>query len=177
MQLFANPVDETIDGFSFETFEEFEQAAATLNDLINDPCRAPIIDFCVFDFIEGSNEEEELFDAADITNAPRELLEEFMDEIPDLSGKESAQVFYWLDFHNVELSEALQRKDEVCLFKGSAAEAAVEIFDEVYGHDLPKEVLNYIDYDSFCNDLEQGGDIFEFSFAGRDWVCTNHSGI
>lgn len=170
MKLYADPVDETVEGFSFETFGEFETAANV------DP-EQDITGVFVFDFIEGSNEEQELFDAADITNASRELLEEFMDEIPDLSGEESAQVFYGLDFHAEELSEALQRKDEVCLFKGSAAEASVEIFDDVYGHDLPKEVLNYIDYDSFCNDLEQGGDIFEFSFAGHDWVCTNHSGI
>ena len=175
MQLFANPLDETLEGFSFETFQEFERAAATLNELINDTCRAPIIDFFVFDFIDGTNEEKELFEAAGMDSACKESLEEFMDVVPDLNEQQAAQLYYMLDIIQQDFTEAVKDMEDVNLHKGSASEAAAELFDDIYGNSIPPKVLQYVDMDKFLNDLEQGGDFVEFHFAGHDWVCTNNN--
>jgi hypothetical protein len=61
---------------------------------------------------------------------------------------------------------------EVCL-----KEAATELFDECWLHSVPESILYYIDYDSFARDYELGGDLTEFDFNNRTYICTNASGV
>ena len=76
-----------------------------------------------------------------------------------------------------EQVDALEKIDEVSLFSGRLLEAATDLFDECYAHEIPENLRTYIDYEAFANDCRCNGDMVEFRFAGEDWTCINANGI
>lgn len=120
-------------------------------------------------FIDG--DDAQLFNACGINQAN---LEEWFDDVEMLDDHEKVALFYLMD-NNIclDLSDAISKIDDVSISQCSLRDAAEELFDECYLHDVPETVRAYIDYDAFARDCEMGGDMDEFTFNGTTYTCTN----
>jgi len=64
----------------------------------------------------------------------------------------------------MHLDEAIKRRDEVILHRGSLADYAYELVSDIYPLDqLPDLIRNHIDYDSIARDLELNSEVTELS--------------
>ena len=77
----------------------------------------------------------------------------------ELSAIEKVQIEYYEDMYY--LSDALANHADVEVFEGSAIDYATQYFTESYN--ISDEIIGYIDFDAFCNDLIVGGDIKQFN--------------
>lgn len=160
MHLFCNPHSGD-EGFSFETYDEFETELENYVDLGEYD----------IDFIDGDREDAELFEAA-YTEMPA-ILESFMEFCDSRQYEEKVAMYYLIEKLNYSWKDALDKFDDVCLHEGSLVNAAEEYFFATFS--VPKEIEMYIDIESFARDCEVGGDFHEFEFCGRYYTITNHS--
>lgn len=124
-------------------------------------------------FIDG--DDAELFKACGINQAN---LAQWFDDVESLDDWQKVCLFYLMD-NNIcsDLSDAIDKIDDVSVSQCSLRDAAEELFDECYLHDVPEHVRAYIDYDRFANDCRLGGDMDEFTYQGETYTCTNANGI
>lgn len=124
-------------------------------------------------FIDG--DDSALFNACSINQAN---LEEWLDAVETLDDHEKVSLFYLMN-NNIcsNLSDAISTIDDVSISQCSLRDAAEELFDECYLHDVPEFLRSYIDYDKFARDCELGGDMTEFEFNGSTYTCTNSNSI
>lgn len=170
MQFFANPYDLSAQGFYFESFAEYEEK----RDALRNSLGFPVEEFMI-DVIDGTQAEFQLATAMKIHQGNLEQCLEVLDSSDDDSWP---ALFYLLDNGVVDnLDDALSKINDVCLYSGPLLDAATELFDECYAHEIPESVRRYINYKSFAQDCEIGGDMCEFEFAGTTYTCTNASGI
>jgi hypothetical protein len=165
--LHATPYNIDATGFYFSSVEEFETRQEALRDRFGNP-----VEEFEIQFIDG--DDSQLFDACRIHQAN---LSTWFDDIESLDRQEKAQLFYLVDQGGYDLSDALERYDDVALFDGRLIEAATQLFDDCYLCDVPEAVRNYIDYDAFANDCRIGGDMCEFRFDGDIYTVTNANGV
>jgi Antirestriction protein (ArdA) len=165
--LHAQPYNIDACGFYFTSAEEYE----TKQEALRDRFGAPVEEFEI-QYIDG--DESQLFEACKIHQGN---LATWFDDIESLDRQEKAQLFYLVDQGGYDLSEALECYDDVCLYEGPLLDAATGLFDELYLHDVPEAVRNYIDYDAFANDCRVNGDMTEFAYEGTTYTCTNANGI
>jgi hypothetical protein len=60
------------------------------------------------------------------------------------------------------LNYALGNFDDASIQESSLEDAAAQLFDECYAHDIPESLRHYIDYEKFARDVKLGGDMVEF---------------
>jgi hypothetical protein len=169
MKFYANPYAFGVSGFYFETFAEYEEKAEALTDSSG----IPVEEFEV-EVIDGTPEEVELAGEMKIDQCN---LEQCLEVLEGDAGQWPA-LFFLLNNHIVtSFDMALDKASDVCLYRGYLIDAATELFDECYAHDLPQEIINYIDYEAFARDRRLGGDMREFEFAGKTYTCTNANDI
>lgn len=170
MQFFANPYDTSATGFYFESFAEYEEKRDALRNSIG----LPVEEFEI-DVIDGTQEEVQLAAVMEINQGNLERCLEVLESSDD---SEWPALFYLLDNRVVnDLDDALSKINDVCLYPGTLIDAATELFDECYAHEIPESVRCYIDYESFARDCRIGGDMCEFKFGGNTFTCTNANGI
>jgi hypothetical protein len=146
--LYANPYDTSYTGFYFTSTEEFE---SNMN-------KAPFEEV-ELDFIDGNN--PGLFHAVKIHQGNVDLWFDELDKYSDDSHEASA-IGYLLDM--MHLDEAIKRRDEVILHRGSLADYAFELVSDVYPLDeLPDVIKHHIDYYSIGRDLELNSEVTELS--------------
>ena len=167
--LYAKPTAKELKGFDFETYNDFDAQASDLEEIANEMGIAWGTEEFEFSIAEGNRAETELFE---ICNVNAINLDYFID-ISNLEPSEQATAFWLIDNCNYSPRDALHRYHEVDIYEGSALEAATTFFDNMYDHLLPEFVRGYIDYESFSNDMERGGDLCEFVFDGTTWSCVN----
>ena len=169
MQFHTNPYNIGAVGFYFETYAEYVEKSESLRDNIGN-----VVEEFEIDVIDGTQEEVQLATAMGINQGNLEACLDVLDR--DESNWPA--LFYLLDNGIVnDLAEALDKVDDVCLSPCSLLDAATELFDECYAHEIPDLVRNYIDYEAFARDCRLGGDMNEFEFAGTTYTCTNANGI
>ena len=162
--LHASPFNPDARGFNFSSVEEFNDTAGKLRDRYG----APVEEFEIL-FIDG--DDPQLFEACRIDQTN---LSKWFDDVESLlDDGEKAQLFYLLDCVGYNLSDALEKCDEVALYDGPLIDAASQLFDDVYLADVPEAVRPYIDYEAFARDCRLGGDMYEFRFGGSTWTATN----
>lgn len=167
-KFFAHPYDQSATGFYFDTFAEYEEKVAALKNSYGQP-----VEEFEIQFIDG--DDSQLFAACGINQSN---LEQWFDDVEDLDDHEKVALFYLMDNNVVAgLAEALEKMDDVSIQEGTLKEAAEALFDELYLHEIPKHLHNYIDYAAFANDLQCGGDAVEFDYDGTTYTCTNASSI
>lgn len=165
---YARPYDQSANGFYFDTFAEYETQAAALKNAHGQP-----VEEFEIQYIDGPD--GELFEACGINQSN---LERWFDELEVLEDHQKLVLFYLMDNNVVgDLSEALEKLDDVMIHEGNLKDAAEELFDELYLHEIPQHLRNYIDYAQFACDLQCGGDAVEFEFNGTAYTCTNASSI
>lgn len=158
----AMPYDTSKQGFYFTDFDSYIKGV-----------EASGAEEFELQFIDG--DDAELFNACGINQAN---LAQWFDDVEVLDDHEKISLFYLMD-NNLcsDLSDALDKIDDVSISQCSLRDAAEELFDECYLHDVPEHVRAYIDYDRFANDCRLGGDMDEFTFQGETYTCTNANGI
>ena len=142
--LYANPYDISYTGFYFTSTEEFE---SNMN-------KAPFEEVEI-DFIDGNN--PRLFNATNINQGNVDLWFDELDRYED-NHQEALAICYLIEI--MHLDEAIKRKDEVILYRGSLADYAFELVKNVCSLDqLPDLIRTHIDYDSIGKDLELNSEV------------------
>ena len=165
--LYANPYNIDAAGFYFENADEFTEKAQNLTDRYGNP-----VEEFEIDFIDG--DDAALFNACGINQANLSL---YFDDIEPLSETEKAALCFLLSDLGYSLTDALEKIDEVSLYEGKLLDAASELFDECYLHDIPEQLRYYVDYAKFARDCEISRDMIEFEYEGTTYTCTNAAGI
>lgn len=104
-------------------------------------------------------------------------LSTWFDDIEVLEDHEKINLYFLLSVAGYTLSQALDKIDEPSITQSSLRDAAEEIFDECWLHEVPESIRFYIDYDKFARDCEMGGDLIEFEYNNQTYTCTNAAGI
>lgn len=164
MKFYSNPYNTSVDGFYFESFEEFEEKLSNLKDDFGIP-----VEEVEIEAIDGDLEEMELFEVAEVNPA---TIEDFIEFIETSDGKSWPAVYYLVSYRRLGLDEAIRSARDYSIIKSTLLDAASEMFDECYGYSIPEELRIYIDYEKFAADLEYGGDMVEFEFGGKTYTCT-----
>jgi len=165
VQFYAQPYNLDARGFYFSTEEEYEQKSSQCRDSFN----LPVEEFEI-QFIDGSLEESDLFRACGVNQAS---IGQYLSIIEDVPEYQLPALFYLSDVLGYNMEDAMNKLDDVTLYCGRLEDAAEELFDECYAHEIPDNLRNYIDYKAFARDCELGGDMKEFEFAGETYTCTN----
>lgn len=166
MKFYANPYNTSAAGFYFESIEELEVKSAALKDEFGLP-----VEELEIDAIDGTREEMELFEMAEVTQSD---IAEFIEFIEDSDEETWPAVYFLLERYTLyTLEAAISRAEECNVVQSSLLDAASNLFDECYGYSIPEELSIYIDYEKFAADIEYGGDMVEFEFGGKTYTCTN----
>jgi len=145
-ELHAQPYSIEHTGFYFDSIETFESGMEKLNQK---GCEEVEIQF-----IDGDDHHPGLFQAANIHQGNISL---WFDELEDIASDDAIRVCFLLDFMN--LDEALNRFDEVCLHYGTAEDYAQEIIEETT--EIPDNIQYYINYRAMAEDMKINGEITE----------------
>lgn len=165
MKFYSNPYNTSVDGFYFESFEEFEEKLSNLKDDFG-----TLVEEVEIEAIDGDREEMELFEVAEVNPA---TIEDFIEFIETSDEKSWPAVYYLLFYRRVSFDEAIRSSCEYVISESTLLDAASAMFDDCYGYSIPEELRIYIDYEKFAADLERGGDMVEFEFGGKTYTCTN----
>lgn len=166
MEFYANPYNTSAHAFYFETYDEFLKKSLEVKD-----SSGLSVDEFEIDVIDGDQEEVQMIKAIKIDQSNMEEVIEFIETSDRYSWP---SIFYLLDNHLVAtLEDAIRKASELCVVESSLLDAASEVFDECYGDQIPDAIKSYIDYESFARDMQLGGDMREFEFAGKTYTCTN----
>lgn len=164
MKFYANPYNGDVNGFYFETYDEFEEGVKELEKEYG----FPVEEFTI-EVVDGNREEIEL---VQMIGVDQSNLGSVLDVIENVDENDWPRLFFLLD-NNITLSleDAKDKVDDVCLHQGTLHDAACELFDNCFN--IPPEIRNYIDYDKFAEEIESEGSMVEFEFGGDTYTCTN----
>jgi hypothetical protein len=144
--LYANPYNITYTGFYFGSIDEFNKKLSQAS-----------YEEVEINYIDGNN--PGLFQATNIHQGNVDLWFDELDKYSDNSHEASA-IGYLLDM--MLLDEAIKKRYEVILHRGSLADYAFELVDDLCSLDrLPELIRNHIDYDSIGRDLELNSEVTE----------------
>lgn len=118
----------------------------------------------------SSREDEELFEALKMRVNDLEL---WFEEIVEMTALQKAALYYLVADCHRDINSALEKIDDLQLFEGDMNEAAIHLFDQLYLHEIPEHLQHYVNYDRFRENLRSGGELYEFSFAGKTYTCIN----
>lgn len=167
-KFFAQPYDQSATGFYFTDFADYEAQAAALTNSYGQP-----VEEFEIQFIDGPD--AELFNACGVDQSN---LEQWFDDVEDLDDHHKIALFYLMDNNVVaDIDTALGKFDDVMFEEGDLSQAAEVMFDDLYLHEIPDHLHNYINYEAFARDLECGGDAVEFDFNGTTYTVTNANSI
>lgn len=155
-EFYAQPYSIEHTGFYFDNPEKFEAGMKKLN---KKGCEEVEIQF-----IDGEDHLSRLAEAANIGQGN---VDKWFEELDDLAETEATQIIFLLEF-GYNLSDALERYEEVCLFNGSASDYAYDLIDDTC--EVPENLRYYIDYDAIARDMKINGEIVEIN---HDLIVTN----
>lgn len=165
--LYAQPYNIAATGFQFHDLAEFESKAEALRDDYGNP-----VEEFEIQYLEG--DDGELFAACGIHQGN---LSTWFDEIEPMDDDRKVALYALVGEIGYTLDNAMDKVDDVCIFRGDAEEAAEELFDDCYSGSIPENLRFYFDMAKFARDLVIGGDFNEFRFDGETYTVTNASGI
>jgi hypothetical protein len=146
--LYANPYDNSYTGFYFGSIDEFNKQLSQAS-----------YEEVEIDFIDGGN--PRLFHSTNINQGNVDLWFDELDRYED-NHQEALAICYLIEI--MHLDEAIKRRDEVILYRGSLADYAFKLVSDVYPLDeLPDVIKHHIDYYSIGRDLELNSEVTELS--------------
>jgi Antirestriction protein (ArdA) len=166
-RLYANPYNFDAAGFYFNNADEYIEKSTNLTDRYGNH-----VEEFEIDFIDG--DDAALFNASAINQAN---LSTWFDDIETLDDFEKINLYYLLNVAGYTLCQALDKVDEPNIRQSSLRDAAEDLFDECWLHNVPESIRYYIDYDKFARDCEIGGDLVEFEYNNQTYTCNNAAGI
>ena len=166
--LFAQPYNPDSKGFYFSNQEEFDTKSTGLTDSYGG-----IVEEFEISVIDGKTEECAILNACGLDQMNFGTALEALEQLDEY---QLTALYYLLDGGS-NLDEALAHIEDVQISECRLLEAASELFDECHLHYIPSNLHAYIDYAAFARDMDQGGSMREFEFAGKTYTCTNADSI
>jgi len=164
MQFYANPYNTDVNGFCFETYDEFEEGVEKLEKEYG----FPVEEFSI-DTVDGTREELLLVEAMDVDQGN---LKRVLDVIENMDESYWPKLYFLLyNFTTLSLKDAVNKINDVCIHQETLHDAAEELFDDIFI--IPNEIRDYIDYEKFAQVIESEGSMVEFEFADNTYTCTN----
>lgn len=161
--LYAQPYSLDAVGFYFHSLEEYETKSENLRDRFGNA-----VEEFEIQYIDG--DDSELFEACGINQSN---LSTWFDDIEAMDEHRKVALYFLTGVLCYTTESAMDKLDDVSIFEGDAQEAAEELFDDCYAHEIPENLRFYFDMEKFARDLEIGGDFNEFRFEGTTYTCTN----
>ncbi len=155
-EFYAQPYSLDHTGFYFNSPETFDAGMERLN---RQGCEEVEIQF-----IDGDDHLATLAKIAELSQA---TITTWFETLEDLDATEAEQLSFLLDM-GYDLTDALDRYDEVCFFEGSASDYAYDLINETT--EIPDNLSMYIDYDAIARDMKLNGEIVELE---RERLVTN----
>ena len=153
----ATPYDQSALGFYFDDYQDYQTKAENHTNKYGD-----LVEEFEIQFIDGDN--HELFKALGINQANLEL---WFNDFENLDGDDLIRAIYMAEYLAIDISEILDRLDEVGLFHGRADQYAAEyIEDSGLLDDMPENLRYYFDVEAFARDMLLSGDICEVEIMG-----------
>lgn len=166
--LCATPYNPDASFFYFENIDEYDNKSKCHLDRYGNHVEEYEIQLIDCD-------DSDLFIACNISQAN---LNVWFDQIEFLLDHEKVSLYYLIAVAGYSLDQALDKLDEPSITVSSLRDAAEELFDECYLHNVqPDSIRYYIDYEKFARDCQMGGDMSEFEYEGTTYTCTNASGL
>lgn len=122
----------------------------------------------------GSPSEVELFEAAYSKQGGSCRLKEWFEKANELDTNDQATLYWLIKECGYDFSEAIRKLDETIVYSGTLKATAKEIFDDCHLNEIPENLRNYVDYESFAYDMKIGGDLREFEYGNKTWTAENN---
>lgn len=157
----ANPYDQAAFGFYFDDYQTYLAQVSHQKNKYGD-----LVEEFSIENINGTN--HELFSALGINQANLEI---WFNDFELLDGDDLIRAIYMAEYLVIDISEILDRLDEVGLFQGRADQYAAEyIEDSGLLSELPENLRYYFDVEAFARDMLLSGDICEVEIMGCTYV-------
>lgn len=160
---YAQPYNISATGFFFDTYDEYQEKAATLQDRYGNP-----VEEFEIQYIDG--DDGELFRACDVTQGS---LEQWFEDVENLDDNKKAALYFLCDDIGDSIATALEKIEDVYLSECTLLEAVTALFNEYYLSEVPQDVRCYIDYEAYARDIKLNSGMAEFEFNGSTYTCTN----
>ena len=147
IKLYANPYDTSARGWYFDSSEDFDKKYKK---------HLPVEEY-ELEWIDGPEEDRQLFEALNIGPAK---LEDFFELVDDLQTDEKAALYYLLRYHGssgVDLGQLLLLvRDDVRVREGTSKEYVYDLIEDLGGvGELGGNAVEmYFDYETFGRDIE-----------------------
>jgi len=92
----------------------------------------------------------------------------WFDELEELDASAITRICFLLDDLGYNITDALERYEDVYLHHGSAEDYAQELIEETT--QIPESLQYYIDYEAIARDMKINGEIIEIK---HDLIVTN----
>ena len=158
-QIYAQPLF-NLDGRLIDSYEDFQEYCQDLQ----------ITPEFQFSFVAGTKEDLQLFN---VCQRGSNCLRLWMEVIEPLDSHEKAALFYLVDACHYNAELALEKMHDTCVQEGTLLEVATALFDEIYLHKLPEAIQSSVDYEKLAYNMRVGGGMYEFTFGGKSYTCTN----
>jgi len=161
----ATPYDVSASGFYFTDYEEYLAKAKNHKNDYGD-----IIDEVEIQFIDGDN--YQLFNALGINQVN---LEQWFNRFEQLDGDDLIKTVYLAEYTGEDMSDILDKLDDVCLFEGTSTEYAEEYINDCgLLSELPEHLHYYFDVEAFARDMVLSGDITEVEIMNAHYIVWGH---
>ncbi len=91
-----------------------------------------------------------------------------------LENDELAKAFFAIVYQGVkveDIDEDPQVLDDIFIYEDNLRDTAIQLFDDLYLHEIPGHLQGYIDYEAFARDLDLSGEYIEFRFNGVTYTA------
>lgn len=161
LQLFANPYDISAHGFYFSTIEEF--------DLLYKK-NFPVEEYEI-EFVDGDEFELKLFESM---KCHQGSVSKYFEIIADAWNDVSLQAAICALLENgaAHADDVVEKAGrETTVFEGTLEDYVYDLVNDCYfDKNMPELLKRYFDYSMFANDLRIERSLYEYRFAGTDYV-------
>ena len=161
--LHATPYNIDATGFYFNNFEDYETKSSSHLDAYG-----AVVEEYDIQLIDC--DDAQLFLACGINQAN---LNVWFDDIESSLDEHEKVSLYYLLKNGYDLTQALEKLEEPNITQCDLKDAAEELFDACYAHEIPETLRYYFDMQKWARELEIGGDFVEFEYSSRTFTCTN----
>lgn len=118
------------------------------------------------------NETVEILESAEIADLSEvdDFTGELITQIETMQTYERAKVFYLIDNCGSNLEQAIEDRENVCIYQETLRDYAYTAIEEGHFGIVPEELEKFINYDAVALYIEHCG-YREFVFAGEDWTA------
>lgn len=157
----ATPFDISATGFYFDDYQSYLAQAKTHKNEYGD-----LVEEYIIENINGTN--HQLFNTLGINQGN---LEQWFNDYELLDGDDLIRAIYLAEYLNTDMSEIMDRLDEVGLFEGRSNQYAEEYIEDCGLLDeMPENLRYYFDVDAFARDMLLSGDITEVGINNTTYV-------